>query len=46
MSQKPSQMTVPVDEGGSHKLEDVAALVAKHPLLAGLPVEMAALVTG
>jgi CRP-like cAMP-binding protein len=46
MSQKPSQMTVPVDEGGSHKPEDVAALVAKHPLLAGLPVEMAALVTG
>ena len=46
MSQMSSQTSAPVDEGGSHRFEDIAALVASHPLLAGLPGDMASLVSG
>ena len=46
MSQNPLQMTAPLGEGGPHLPEDIAALVASHPLLAGLPGDMVSLVTG
>src|ERR1035441_928829 len=46
VSRDPSQVTAPLSEGGPHMPEDIAALVANHPLLAGLPGDMAALVTG
>ena len=46
MSQNPLQMTAPLGEGNPRMPEDVAALVANHPLLAGLPGDMGALVTG
>ena len=46
MTQNPSQMIEPLVEGGPYAQEDIATLVANHPLLAGLPVDMAALVTG
>ena len=46
MSQNPLQMTAPLGEGNPRMPEDLAALVADHPLLAGLPGDMAALVTG
>ncbi len=46
MSQEPSRAAVPVGEAGPHTPEDIAALVANHPLLVGLPGDMASLVTG
>lgn len=46
MSQTPSQATAPFSEGDAHKPEDIAALVASYPLLAGLPGDMASLVSG
>jgi len=46
VSQNPLQMTAPLGEGNPRMPEDLAALVANHPLLAGLPGDMAALVTG
>ncbi len=46
VSQKPSKMFESLDEGGPHKPEDIPALVANHPLLAGLPGDMVALVAG
>ena len=39
-------MIAPQSEAGPHTPEDIAALVADHPLLAGLPGDMARLVTG
>ncbi|MGO9150830.1 MAG: cyclic nucleotide-binding domain-containing protein [Acidimicrobiales bacterium] len=39
-------MIAPQSEAGPHTPEDIAALVANHPLLAGLPGDMARLVTG
>ena len=39
-------MAAPVGEASPHTPEDIAALVANHPLLAGLPGDMASLVTG
>jgi len=39
-------MIKPIGEEGPHKPEDILALVANHPLLAGLPADMGALVTG
>ena len=39
-------MIAPRSEAGPHTPEGIAALVADHPLLAGLPGDMARLVTG
>jgi len=46
VSQMPSHATAPLSEGDAHTPEDIAALVASHPLLAGLPGDMASLVSG
>ena len=46
MTQNAPEMIGPSGEGEAHGPEDIAALVASHPLLAGLPGDMAALVTG
>jgi CRP-like cAMP-binding protein len=46
VSQEPSPVAAPVGEASPHTPEDIAALVANHPLLAGLPGDMASLVTG
>lgn len=46
MPQNPPQITEPLSEGGTHMPEDLAALVANHPLLAGMSGNMASLVTG
>jgi CRP-like cAMP-binding protein len=44
--QQPSRNFEPLDETSPHTPEDIAALVASHPLLTGLPGDMASLVSG
>lgn len=46
MQTYPTGTIEPLVEGGPHQPEDIAALVASHPLLAGLPGNMADHITG
>ena len=46
MPSSSTQAIEPLVEVARHNLEDIASLVASHPLLEGLPGDMALLVTG